>query len=202
MITLPRLYGIVDASFGDPVRLASVLFDAGVRLVQVRNKAASARDFLGQVQAVVRDAPSQSFVIVNDRVDIARIAGAAGVHLGQDDVPLVAARAILGPQAIVGASTHNLEQALQASTEPVDYVAVGPVFPTKTKENADPALGLKKLAEICSRVRKPVVAIGGITLENAPEVFRCGAASVAVISDILGAKDIRARASSWLAAIQ
>jgi thiamine-phosphate pyrophosphorylase len=198
MTPLPRLYGIADASFGDPVRLASALFDGGVRLIQVRNKNGSSREFLHQVEAILRSAPAGARVIVNDRADIARIAGASGVHLGQHDLPCTAARAILGAEATIGISTHSLDQAVRAAAQPADYIAVGPIFATTTKVNPDPVLGLEKLKEICTRVGKPVVAIGGITLENAADVFNCGVASVAVISDLLRAADVTARAQAWL----
>jgi thiamine-phosphate pyrophosphorylase len=137
-------------------------------------------------------------VIVNDRVDVALLAGASGVHLGRSDLPPGLARKILGPSQIIGCSTHDLSQALQADNEGVDYIAVGPVFPTTTKTNADPAIGLDGLREICSRVRRPVVAIGGIRMETAQDVFRCGAAAVAVIQDLLRHGDIAARTREWL----
>jgi thiamine-phosphate pyrophosphorylase len=190
MTPLPRLYAIADASFGDPVDLARTLFAAGVRLVQVRNKKASSRDLLDQVEQIIGIAPEDARVIVNDRADIALIAGAAGVHLGQTDLPPASARKILGPDRLVGLSTHNAEQALEADKLPIDYLAVGPVFPTRSKENPDPVLGVAALKEICCRVRKPVVAIGGIRLEDAAAVLDCGAASVAIIRDLLSRTDI------------
>lgn len=190
MTPLPRLYAIADASFGDPVDLARALFSGGALLVQVRNKTASARDLLHQVRRVIGLAPAGARVIVNDRVDIALIAGAAGVHLGQTDLPPSSAREILGPDRIVGFSTHNLSQAEEADKLPVDYLAVGPVFPTSSKENPDPVLGVEKLSEICGRVRKPVVAIGGIRLDNAATILNAGAASVAIIRDLLSRNDV------------
>ena len=197
MNPLPRLYAIADASFGDPVELAQALFAGGARLLQVRNKKGSARELLNQVERILSLAPKDARVIVNDRVDVALIAGAAGVHLGQTDLTPVAARQILGPNPIVGFSTHNPEQALEAANQPVDYIAVGPIFLTTTKENADPVVGLEALAKICGEAEKPVVAIGGITLENVMEVLKSGAASVAVIRDLLGASDVALRASTW-----
>src|SRR5215469_5539427 len=130
-----RLYAIADSSFGDCVRLAEALFAGGARIVQVRNKKAGAREFLSQVERILSFAPSDGRVIVNDRVDIALLAGAAGVHLGQTDLPPAAARQILGPGRLIGLSTHNLEQALEGDRLPIDYIAVGPVFATSTKEN-------------------------------------------------------------------
>ena len=198
MTSLRRLYAISDASFGDPVRLAQALFDGGARLVQVRNKTASARSLFNQVESILKRAPADASVIVNDRVDVARITGAAGVHLGQSDIGVVEARRILGPGQIIGFSTHNLEQALAASKLPADYIAVGPIFPTSTKLNAEPVVGLEKLATICKAVQKPVVAIGGIRLENAAEVLAAGPHSIAVVSDLLSAADIQARVREWI----
>ena len=198
MTSLLRLYAISDASFGDPVSLAQALFDGGARLVQVRNKKASARELFNQVESILKRAPADASVIVNDRVDVARITGAAGVHLGQSDIGVVEARRILGPGQIIGFSTHNLEQALAASKLPADYIAVGPIFPTSTKLDAEPVVGLEKLATICKAVQKPVVAIGGIRLENAAEVLAAGPHSIAVVSDLLSAADIQARVREWI----
>lgn len=190
MAPLPRLYAIADASFGDCVEIAEALFAGGARLVQVRNKKAAAREFLAQVERIIAFAPADAPVIVNDRVDIALLAGAAGVHLGQTDLPPAAARRILGPGRIIGYSTHNLTQALEADRFPLDYLAVGPIFATATKENPDPVVGLEKLAEICRAVKKPVVAVGGITLRDAQQVINAGAHSVAIIRDLLSQDSI------------
>jgi thiamine-phosphate pyrophosphorylase len=198
MKPLPRLYTFADASFGDPVRLAEALFNAGARIIQVRNKKGSARELLEQVERILSFAPHGAEIIVNDRVDVALIAGAGGVHLGQDDVPPVEARRILGLDRMIGFSTHNLEQAMQAERLPVDYVAVGPIFLTATKEKPDPVVGLENLSAICQAIRKPVIAIGGIKLENAEDVLKAGATSVAVISDVLSAPDVASRVQSWI----
>jgi thiamine-phosphate pyrophosphorylase len=125
------------------------------------------------------------------------LTGAAGVHLGQTDLSPAAAREILGPDRVIGLSTHNLEQALKADSMPVDYIGVGPVFATSSKENPDPVLGIEKLAGICRAIRKPVVAIGGITLNQARQVCGAGAHSIAVIRDLLSAEDITERARQW-----
>lgn len=194
---LCRLYAIADASFGDCVRLAEALFAGGARLVQVRNKKAGSREFLDQVERILSFAPSDGHVIVNDRVDVALLSGAAGVHLGQTDLPPAAARRLLGPGRIIGFSTHNLEQAMEADSLPVDYIAVGPVFATSTKENPDPLVGVEKLAMICRAVSKPVVAIGGMTLDNAKSALSAGAASVAVIRDLLAHGDVAQRARAF-----
>jgi thiamine-phosphate pyrophosphorylase len=198
MISLPRLYAIADAAFGNPVVLARELFDGGARLVQIRNKNASAREFFDQVAAVLKFAPPDSRIIVNDRADVALLSGAAGVHLGQTDLPPLEIRRILSATQILGFSTHSLAQALKAEQLPLDYIAAGPVFPTATKTDADPVIGLGGLREICSCTSRPVVAIGGITMENAREVFSCGAVSVAVISDLLKSGDVARRTEEWL----
>ena len=198
MTSLPRLYAIADASFGNPVVLARELFDGGVRLVQVRNKTAPAREFFDQVVAILKFAPLDSRVIVNDRADIALLSGAGGVHLGQADLPPQRIRKILTASQVLGYSTHSAEQATASESLPVDYIAAGPVFPTSTKTDADPVIGLDGLRQICSRTSRPVVAIGGITMENAKDVFACGAASIAVISNLLKSRDVARRTEEWL----
>jgi thiamine-phosphate pyrophosphorylase len=198
MKPLRRLYAIADASFGDPVQLAEQLFAGGARLVQVRNKKASARELLQQVERILAIAPDGSEVIVNDRVDVALVAGADGVHLGQTDLPPRDARDILGVDRVVGFSTHNLEQALEADRLTVDYVAVGPIFPTFTKENPDPVVGIENLAIICRAIQKPVVAIGGIQFENAHQVLAAGAASIALVRDLLSSPNISKRVEQWM----
>ena len=201
MNPLPRLYAIADASFSDPVDAARTLFDGGVRLLQVRNKTSNVRELLDQVERIIRLAPAGAAVVVNDRPDVARLAAAAGAHLGQTDMPAAAARLVLEQGQMLGLSTHNLEQALEADTLPVDYIAVGPVFPTSTKLNPDPVLGIKGLTAICKVVHKPVVAIGGIRIENAREVLEAGAQSIAVIRDLLSSTDIKGRALEWIRAV-
>lgn len=198
MKQLPRLYAIADASFGDPVKLAEALFEGGARLVQVRNKNASARDALEQVERILALAPPDALVLVNDRVDIALISGAAGVHLGQTDVPPKAARDILGPNRIIGISTHNLQQAIDADGQPVDYVALGPIFATTTKSNPDPVVGVELLRAASQILQRPLVAIGGITIRNIGDVFDAGAGSLAVIRDLLDNENVAARTRQWL----
>lgn len=202
MISFPRLYGIADASFGDPVECARQLFHGGVRLLQVRYKNASARELLWVLEEILRVAPAEAKIIVNDRADVAWLAGAAGVHVGQTDLPVAAVRQMIGQDRIVGLSTHNLGQALEADRLAVDYVAVGPVFATSTKQDTEPVIGLEGLARICKAIHKPVMAIGGIRLENAREVFQTGVDGVAVISDLLRSPDIAARAQAWMKLIR
>lgn len=165
--------------------------DAGADLIQIREKNASAREFyFAALEAVAVAREHDVLVIINDRVDIALAVGAAGVHLGQEDLSPAAARAVLGPDAIIGYSTHTLEQALAAVKLPVDYIAFGPIFPTSTKKDPDPVVGLSRLSEIRKAIGKmPLVAIGGIRFENAGSVLAAGADSVAVISDLLTGPD-------------
>jgi thiamine-phosphate pyrophosphorylase len=197
MVALPRLYAIADAAFGNPVHIVRELFEGGARLVQVRNKKAGAGELLDQVEAILRFAPDDARIIVNDRVDVAILSKAHGVHLGQDDLPIAQARSILRNPAWIGYSTHNLEQAVEADGFDVDYIAVGPVFMTTSKENPDPVMGLAGLAKVCAAVHRPVVAIGGITLDRAADVFATGASSVAVIGDLLR-YDVTERTRAWI----
>jgi thiamine-phosphate pyrophosphorylase len=198
----PALYAILDPALSTfPIAdLAERLAGAGVRLIQLRDKRASARTiYLDSRQLIGRLAPLGVRVIVNDRPDIAAIVRAGGVHVGQDDLPVEAARRICGPSCWVGVSTHNLEQLRAADSTSADYIALGPVFPTSTKEKPDPVVGLDFLRRARQKTRKTLVAIGGITVESAGEVFRAGADSVAVIGDLVTAPDPAARAAEYLA---
>jgi len=198
MIALPRLYAVADQTFGAPVALAAALFSGGAQLVQIRDKTATAQRLLAEVEEALKAAPPGARLIVNDRSDVARISGAAGVHLGQHDLSPVLARRTLAPGQIVGYSTHSLSQAMEADKELLDYIAVGPIFATTTKMYPDPVVGLDLLREICSKVTRPVVAIGGITLETAGDVLACGATSVAVIGDLLKHGSVAARTREWI----
>ena len=199
MTPLPLLYTIADAAFGDPLDIAKCLFAGGACLVQLRDKNASSGVLLSRASSIVAAAPAGAHVLVNDRVDVALLAGASGAHVGQGDLAPGASRNVLGSDKILGISTHDRDQALAADAEPVDYVAVGPIFPTSTKKNPDAAIGLEALAEICGVLTKPVVAIGGIRLDNVAEVIAAGAASVAVIADLIGHEDIEARTGQFMA---
>jgi thiamine-phosphate pyrophosphorylase len=198
MTVLPRLYAIADSSFGDPVQLAQSLIMGGARLIQLRTKNASARELFGQVERVLELAAAGVRIIVNDRVDVARITSATGLHLGQADLAPALARKVLGLDRIIGFSTHNLDQALEADKFPIDYISVGPIFPTSTKQNPDPVVGPEGLAIIAKAVHKPIVAIGGIKLENAAEVLNAGAHSIAVIRDLLDCEDVQRRTREWI----
>ena len=183
-----------------PIDLARAYLDGGARCLQVRAKQLASGPFLELCDGVVQTASSYgAIVIVNDRADLARMAGAAGVHVGQDDLPPSAARALLGPGAVVGYSTHTVQQIQLASTEPISYVAVGPVFGTTTKDTGYAGVGLELVAAAARLSnRLPVVAIGGITIENAPAVWEAGATSVAVIGDLLTGGNPTARVRAYL----
>jgi len=195
----PRLYAIADAQFGDPVEIGRQLLAGGARLIQIRDKGAPARVLFEHVRRLLEHRPEGAAIIVNDRPDIALVTGAEGVHLGQTDLPARQARDLLGPRAILGLSTHTIEQAGQVQSSPcLDYIAAGPVFPTTSKLNADPVIGLDGLREICRLSTLPVVAIGGIRIEDVPKVIAAGARSVAVVSDLIGRGDVERRTREYL----
>ena len=182
--------------------LARVCAVAGARLFQVRHKGASGRDALAEAEAVVatvRETADAAVVIINDRADIAALAGADGVHVGQDDLPPEAARVVVGERAIVGLSAHTAAQVADAARRPLSYVAVGPVFGTATKDTGYGPVGLD-LVRLAVRGAggRPVVAIGGMTLERVAEVRAAGAASGAVISDLFASGDPAARVSALI----
>jgi thiamine-phosphate pyrophosphorylase len=190
------LYGMVDLpGRGVPAgRLAGWLVDGGARILQLRMKGATAAAMLAvldELRPLCKRREIQ--LIVNDRLDVALAGGADGVHLGQDDLPLAAARKIAPDGFVIGVSTHTLAQAQAAIAGGASYLGFGPCFPTATKENPDPVVGLEQLAEVC-RLAAPVVAIGGITVERAREVARAGAAAAAIISGVNGAADVTAAA--------
>jgi thiamine-phosphate pyrophosphorylase len=174
----------------------------GARFLQVRAKHLSGGVFLELARAVVKLArESRAIIIINDRADIAKLAGADGVHLGQQDLEPSAVRAMLGASAIIGRSTHSGTQIDAATNEPVDYVAIGPVFDTATKATGFEAVGLEMVAT-AAKCRLPVIAIGGIKLGNAASVIAAGAASVAVIGDLLVTGDAAARTADYLNALR
>ena len=203
-----RLYAIVDAGVAaragwTPPDLARAYLDGGARVLQLRASGVDPATQLGWCQQIVRlAAPLGARVIVNDRCDLALMAGADGVHLGQTDLPIEAARRLLGPTAVVGLSTHGARQVDAALRQPVSYLAIGPVYDTRTKHTGYAAVGLE--AVVRTRVvagQRPVVAIGGITLATAPEVVAAGAASVAVIADLLVGGDPARRVRQYVDAL-
>ncbi len=204
---LARLYAVCDADVCARAGwtlpdYAAALMDGGVTLLQLRAKHAQSREFLAATEAVMaRALPHAATVVVNDRADIARLAGASGVHVGQGDLSASDVRRVIGADAVLGLSTHTPTQLEAAVREPVTYVAIGPVFGTTTKDTGYDAVGLALVRLACAIAAPaglPVVAIGGITLERAPGVIVAGAASVAVISDLLVGGDPAARARLFL----
>jgi len=204
---LPRLYAICDAevcaregwALAD---FAAACMDGGATLLQLRAKHSTSADFLRITEAAMaRAAASGATIIVNDRADIARLAGAHGVHIGQDDLRPSDVRRVVGGGAVVGLSTHNSEQLASAAGEPVTYIAVGPVFGTTTKETGYTAVGLdfvREAAAVAGSRQLPVVAIGGITLARAASVIEAGATSVAVITDLLVGRGPEVRVRAFL----
>ncbi len=199
----PSLYAILDATPNQPtdslLSLANTLADAGVQLIQLRAKHIPPRQFHEIASVLVAAAPTNVRMVINDRPDIANITKSAGVHVGQEDLPVEAARQICPSPQWVGISTHNLEQLRAANYTSADYIAVGPIFPTSTKENPDPVVGLELIRAARKLTPKHLVAIGGITIQSAGEVFSAGADSVAIISDLLNAPDPAQRAREYLA---
>lgn len=201
---LPPVYAVLDvdvaAAHGRaPLDLARAYVDGGVRFLQVRGKALSSAALLDLASAVVALArPCEGRVVVNDRADVAVIAGASGVHVGQEDLSPEDARAVVGNDRLVGVSTHTPAQIERAAISAADYIAVGPVFGTRTKDTGYEPVGLG-LVRLAAASGKPVVAIGGITLARAPEVIAAGAASLAVISDLLAHGDPREAAAAFVA---
>ena len=197
------LYPIVDVA-GVPgrshVELARAVLSAGIRFLQLRVKAAPAGEFAAIARAVKDEADrAGAQLIVNDRADIALLVGAAGVHLGQDDLPPAQARALLGPAAIIGFSTHNAEQLAAAAVDPaVDYAGFGPIFGTHSKENPDPVQGLAGLRAARATCALPLVAIGGIDHDTAAAVLAAGADAVAVIGAVCRAADPAAATAELL----
>ncbi len=197
----PALYAIIDPAFApEPsVDFALKLADAGVELIQLRSKRATARKLRDEASELVAHlSPRGVRIIVNDRPDIAAMVGAGGVHVGQEDLPVEETRRICGPSLWVGISTHNIEQFREATLTSADYIAVGPIFPTAAKDNPDPVVGIDFVRAVRRLTPKPIVAIGGITVATAAAVFRAGADSVAVIRDLLSAPDPVGRAREYL----
>jgi thiamine-phosphate pyrophosphorylase len=200
-LVLPRLYVILDAGLltVPETECAQKLAAVGVRLLQYRNKRASARElFESSKRLSSLLIPQGVTFVVNDRADVAAAAEASGVHVGQEDLRAEAARSVVGAGKLLGVSTHNLEQFEDAAATSADYVAVGPVFSTTTKANTDPVVGIELIRRVRRLTDKPIVAIGGITLERAAEVIQAGADSVAVVSDILRAPDPGRRARQYI----
>jgi|SRR5581483_10922858 len=196
-MTLPPFYPIVSSATA-----AEILLDAGARILQYRNKgffSKAAFEEASRIAGLCRRAGA--LFVVNDRADVARLLNAA-VHLGQDDLAPADARKVVPSSAIIGFSTHNEEQLRAGDLEPVDYLAIGPIFATASKVNPDPVVGLDRLRALRSLTKKPLVAIGGITRDSVAQVFAAGVDSVAVIGDLHppdgDPASLRARAQEWL----
>jgi thiamine-phosphate pyrophosphorylase len=212
-LVFPSLYAIMDAvllrttglaRLGGQDRnreqaFAEMLARSGVELIQYRDKQASSRSLFESSRDLARLlSPLGVKLIVNDRADIAVLAGADGVHVGQEDLGVEQARAICGSGRWVGVSTNNLTQVQRANTSSADYIAVGPIFATQTKEKPDPIVGLDFICKARLLTSKPLVAIGGITLERAAEVYSAGADSLAVAGDLIAARDPAERARQYI----
>ena len=206
-MTLPPIYPILDtAALANrnlaPVTAAEALLEAGATLIQYRHKAFWSSDTYAEAQHIARLCrEAQALFILNDRADYSALLN-TGLHLGQGDLAPADARKLIGPDAILGFSTHNPTQMLAAQTEPVDYVAFGPIFTTASKAHPDPTTGPEALKHIRSLTTKPLVAIGGITLATAQTCFEAGADSLAIIAGLLPAPctkpALRARMAEWL----
>lgn len=197
------LYCVIDSTWvGLPAAgdSAKKLVEAGVGIIQLRAKDEGSRAVCEAAKAVRAATTGRAIFIVNDRLDIAVLSRADGVHLGQDDIPLTEARKLM-PSAIIGVSTHNLEEAGKAESLGADYISFGPIFQTRTKKDADTPKGLPGLKALARSVNIPVVAIGGITADSILPVLEAGASAAAIISDILLAKDIGNRAAGIIAKI-
>lgn len=198
----PRLYVIIDAALlrTEALDFARWMAESGVKLIQYRNKQIPSRrlfEISRELQSLLL--PYGVRFVVNDRADVAAACGAGGVHVGQEDIPVEAARQICGPKTWIGLSTHSLEQVRAAERTAADYLAVGPIFSTQTKETPDPVVGVEFIHKARGVTTKPLVAIGGITLERARSVYAAGADSLAVARDLACADDPGARAREYLA---
>jgi thiamine-phosphate pyrophosphorylase len=182
----------------DHVAIAEAALRGGADMIQLRDKTGDLRDLLRQALAIRALCRAQGAIfIVNDRVDLALAAGADGAHVGQDDLPAEAARLLLGPGRLLGVSTHSPDQARAAERAGADYIGFGPMFPTGTKDTGYAPQGLTALREVRRATHLPILAIGGITLENVGEIIQAGATAPAVISAVVAAPDISAAAAAF-----
>ena len=207
-VILPPFYPVLDTTLLRRVGLsmedaAEATLEAGARILQLRHKAFFSRDVFESAERVAGMCrAAQALFVVNDRADVARLLD-AGLHLGQDDLAPADARKVMDASSIVGFSTHNAEQLRRGDCEPVDYLAIGPIFTTASKEKPDPVLGVERLRSLRALTVKPLVAIGGIKRESADMVLEAGADSVAIIGDLFpepcSKAALRSRADEWLA---
>ncbi len=193
MLNLPRLYPITDRQLSNCTHeeIVEMMLAGGAKMIQLRDKDASAREMLDSARACLKlTRAAGARLIINDRVDVALTSDADGVHLGQEDLAVEEAREILGEKKMIGVSTHNLDQLRAALETSADYVAVGPVYPTRTKENPDPVAGLELVREARKLADRPIVAIGGIDHQRAGEVMAAGADTIAAISALYPWPDV------------
>lgn len=206
---LPRLYAILDTAFfvhapdvaGAMAKVAGELAAGGARLLQYRDKQGSARQVLSVARELRRAAPDMR-LILNDRADLCLAAGCDGVHVGQEDISPEAARRVVGERLWVGVSAHSAEQVRAADSGPADYIAIGPVFATRSKTQPGPVVGLEGVRAARAATGKPLVAIGGITRANCRQVVEAGADAVAVISDLVSSGSPRRAAEEFLAILE
>ena len=192
MISSWQLYVIIDraaAGGRDLADCAAAAIRGGADVIQLRDKSASRDALLTEAARLLPIARAAGVpLIINDRVEVARAAGADGVHLGQDDVPVHEARKILGPRGLIGKSTHSLEQALAAQAEGADYIGLGPIFPTPTKPDAR-SVGTELITQVVPHIRVPIVCIGGIDTATAQDVIEAGATCIAVVRAVCASCD-------------
>lgn len=206
-VGIKGLYAIIDTTYVKPIEapgVALAMLSAGSSIIQLRYKGTCSREFLSMAKKIQKlGAKKKALFIVNDRIDVALMSGAGGVHLGQTDFPPKEARRLLGKNSVIGLSTHSLKQALEGERlyrrGIINYISLGPIFKTKTKADAAPVVGLKTLNRAASAVTVPIVAIGGITEKTLSSVMRQGAASATLISEVLTAPDIGKKTRSLLA---
>jgi thiamine-phosphate pyrophosphorylase len=201
---LPKFYPILDPEIAarhgvDPVTAAEQILEGGAMILQFRHKGFFSREVFAQLERVgqlCRDA--HALFVVNDRADLAALTGAA-LHLGQEDLTASAARKVVGAKTLIGFSTHNESQLRAAAAEPADYLALGPIFGTSSKNNPDPVVGIDELRRLRPLTERPLVAIGGIARTNAQAVLSAGADSVAIIGDLFAENgNVRARTQEWV----
>ena len=188
-----RLYGILDLSYvesSEAEQIAGQMIGGGVDVIQLRAKACPSAE-IAKIAAALHDSTSRRGVplVINDHPEIARVVPAEGVHVGQDDLPVAGVREIAGPNCVVGKSTHSVDQAIRAFYEGADYIGFGPIFATPTKPDCPP-VGLEEIRKVHAAVHIPIFCIGGIKLDNLPEVIEAGARRVVMVSGLLQAKDI------------
>jgi thiamine-phosphate pyrophosphorylase len=203
-VTLPKFYPILDPEIAarhgvDPIAAAEQILEGGATILQFRFKGFFSREVFAQMERVAELCrTAQALFVVNDRADLAFITGAA-LHLGQEDLTPTAARKVVGAKTLIGFSTHNESQLRAAAAEPGDYLALGPIFGTASKQNPDPVVGLDELRRLRPLTDRPLVAIGGITRANAQSVLDAGANSVAIIGDLFADNGtIRTRTQEWV----